>query len=148
MTHANKAGLFESFNARNLAQDQVARTFVPPDFFQNLIGPHHTLVVGPRGSGKTTLLKMMQYEALDAWDAPEAVAVRALISYHTVYIATDISLGPSNRVPRREDLQAGDRTLLATASFTTQILRRLVDVMDYLSSLAMRPPCPRRKRQP
>src|SRR6185436_1881595 len=93
MTRSNEAALFDSFNARNLAPEQVARTFVPPDYFQTLIGAHHTLIVGPRGSGKTTLLKMMQYEALDAWKSSDAVEVRARISYHTVYIATDISWG-------------------------------------------------------
>jgi hypothetical protein len=133
MSEREAPALFESFNARNLAPEQIAQTFVPPDSFQQLVGQHHTLVLGPRGSGKTTLLKMLQQQALDAWRSPIAEAIRGQLKYTSVYIATDISWGKQVAALGGQALDDSTRNLLATASFTTQILRRLVDVMFYLS---------------
>ena len=57
--------IFESFNARALEPADVARTFIPPDHYSDVLKRAHTLVVGPRGSGKTTILKMLQAPALE-----------------------------------------------------------------------------------
>ena len=43
---------FESFNARTLTADQVAKTFVPSPHFAELCRRRHSIVLGPRGSGK------------------------------------------------------------------------------------------------
>lgn len=49
----------DSFNARYLDFDQVARTFIANDQYYDLSKKNHSLLMGPRGSGKTTLLKML-----------------------------------------------------------------------------------------
>src|SRR4051794_35756825 len=59
--------LFDSFNAKNSSQEEVAETFVSsPDFF-NLARNNHTFVLGPRGCGKTTMFKMLTTAAMANW---------------------------------------------------------------------------------
>ena len=132
MAERQAPSLFESFNARNLAPEQVALTFVAPEQFRRLIGQHHTLIIGPRGSGKTTLLKMMQQPALDAWTGAVADELRSQISYTGVYVATDISWGEQIECLGLNVLSEEHQAVLGVASFTTQILRSLVSAMDYL----------------
>lgn len=81
--------VFETFNAKNLRPEQVARTFVPSSNFESLAMRRHSIVVGPRGSGKTTLLKMLQPEALDNWSHDEATRYRAAIDFTGVFVPTD-----------------------------------------------------------
>lgn len=49
----------DSFNARYLNFDQIAKTFITNNQFYELLQMNHSLLMGPRGSGKTTLLKML-----------------------------------------------------------------------------------------
>ena len=125
--------IFESFNARNLAPGQVAKSFVPPSHFQTLIGQHHTLIVGPRGSGKTTLLKMLQQEALDAWDSPVGNKTRESISYKSVYVGTDISWSKQIGGLGGKSLSEEEQSIFSVAAFTSQIMKRLVECMHYLA---------------
>src|SRR3954470_15580022 len=85
--------IFESFNARALEPDQVARTFVPSQHYRTLTKRSHSIIIGPRGSGKTTLLKMLQQPALEAWNHPHADEYRSIIDFTGVFIATDVSWG-------------------------------------------------------
>src|SRR5687767_13462149 len=82
-----------TFNARHLTPVEVARSFVPPPCFEQLAGNSHVLLVGPRGSGKTTLLKMLQPQALEAWEHPQAHQYRQRVMYTGVFIPADISWG-------------------------------------------------------
>lgn len=126
--------IFESFNARNLAPRQVAKSFVPPDNFQTLVGQHHTLIVGPRGSGKTTLLKMLQPEALDAWDSAVGKKIREGISYNSVYVGTDISWSKQISGLGSNRFSPEQQSRFSIAAFTNQILKRLVECMYYLAT--------------
>ena len=126
--------IFESFNARNLAPGQVAKSFVPPGHFQTLIGQHHTLIVGPRGSGKTTLLKMLQQEALDAWDSPVGKKTRESITYKSVYVGTDISWSKQIAGLGSKRFSPEEQSVFSVAAFTSQILKRLIECMHYLAS--------------
>lgn len=55
----NQNSFFDSFNARYLDFDQIAKTFITTDQYTELLKNNHSLLMGPRGSGKTTLLKML-----------------------------------------------------------------------------------------
>ena len=95
MPHENlnkptRAALFETFNARNLSPEQVARYFIMPPEFEHLCGSRHSVLMGPRGSGKTTLLKMLTPRALAAWEGPEADILRDEIGFIAIYVPTDI----------------------------------------------------------
>ncbi len=133
MSTRHSPAFYDSFNARNLAPAQVAATFVAPEYFSRLIGSHHSLILGPRGSGKTTLLKMLQQEALDAWNGPDSLSFKEAIQYNSVFIATDISWGMQVACLGGDVLDSNTQSLFATASFTTQILKRLVESFIYLS---------------
>ncbi len=82
--------LYESFNARNLTPEEVAKTFIVPDEFKNLCANNHVVLMGPRGSGKTTMLKMLTTRALNSWKGIEAGHFRRQINFVAIYIPTDI----------------------------------------------------------
>lgn len=50
---------YSSFNARNASPEQIAKTFVVPDHFEQVAGFHNLVLVGPRGLGKTTMMKAL-----------------------------------------------------------------------------------------
>ncbi len=120
--------VFESFNAKDLRPSQVAETFVTSDNFRKLSYRRNTLLIGPRGSGKTTLLKMLQGEALDAWQGKEAKEYRCKIDFKGVFIPTD-------RV-WKEQIDAlidnlEDGVLISTALFTTHVLHHIAKTFEY-----------------
>jgi len=123
MTDVDRGLFFSSFNARALNPDQVAATFVPSDQFARLCQRRHTIVLGPRGSGKTTLLKMLQQPALESWTHPEANRYIEMVDFTGVFIATDISWGEQLASLGYGQLDPNSQQLLATASFTTHVLR-------------------------
>lgn len=84
---------FEAFNARDIAPDKVAYSFVPSSKYTELRGPSHSILIGPRGSGKTTLLKMLSIDALRAWRHPNADRNREEISYTGIFVPADITWG-------------------------------------------------------
>ena len=121
--------IFESFNARALEPDQVARTFVPPRHYHTLTKRSHSIVIGPRGSGKTTLLKMLQQPALESWQHPDADRYRSAIDFTGVFIATDVSWGRQVQSLGYGKLTSELQNLFGTAAFTTHVLRSLVIAM-------------------
>jgi hypothetical protein len=123
--------IFESFNARVLEPEQVAKTFVPPDHFKDVLKRAHTLIVGPRGSGKTTVLKMLQVPALEVWNNPEAEDYRARIDFTGVFIPADRSWSEQINAVGEGHLTAEERRLFGTAAFTTHVLHSLVEAMLY-----------------
>ena len=126
MTAAQSPTIFESFNARSLEPEQVAKTFVPSRHFDDLIKRRHTLIVGPRGSGKTTLLKMLQQPAIEAWQHPSSQEYRNRIDFTGVFIPTDISWAVQLGSLGGGKLDEPTRILLSVATFTTHTLRSLV----------------------
>ncbi len=124
--------VFESFNARTLAAEQVAKTFIAPECFSDLTARCHTTVVGPRGSGKTSLLKMLQPNALEAWGAPEAAGFRAKIDYTGVFVPTDISWNKQT-LAVVEGLPEKVCIVIRNAAFTAHVLHELIDMMVWRS---------------
>jgi hypothetical protein len=123
--------IFESFNARFLNPDQVARTFIPPSHYEIALKRAHSLIVGPRGSGKTTILKMLQAPALEAWKHASADHYRAKIDFTGVFVPTDRSWSIQLNDSDGAKLDAQHQRLFAVAAFTTHFLRALVDAMQY-----------------
>lgn len=133
------AALFDSYNARFLEPQEVANTFVPSTHFDSLIRKEHTLVVGPRGSGKTTLLTMLQSQALDAWQSPDAPHYRANIGFTGVFIPTDVSWGKQVGAIGSRGLPPEYHDVYSLAAFTTHILRRFVIAIEYEANRATLP---------
>ena len=117
---------FESFNAKYLPPEVVARTFIPPPQWRALSGNGHSLLVGPRGAGKTTLLKMLTSPGISAWEHPEAASSRESIAFVGVFVTTDRTW--SEQVSA---LGAGlgevEQTAFGVATFTTHALHALAE---------------------
>lgn len=79
----------QSFNARYMSFEEVARSFILSDHFINIIRPEHTILTGSRGCGKTTLLKMLHPKALAVWDTDEAKEIKKNIEFNGIYIPSD-----------------------------------------------------------
>jgi hypothetical protein len=118
--------IFESFNARALPAEAVAKTFIPSEAFEKLASRSHSIVVGPRGSGKTSLFKMLQTPALEAWTHVDAVQYRSKIDFTGVFIATDISWKDQLENVGFRHLNTEEREQFSLAAFTTHVLRALI----------------------
>lgn len=121
--------LFRHHNARHATAAEVARTFVPPTFFGELLEAKHVVLVGPRGSGKTTLLKMLTTPAIEAWSHPLAATAREKASYTSVYVPSDITWREQFIAMEQ---QLGDpelATTLARSAFTSHLHRAFVSAV-------------------
>lgn len=78
-----------SYNATKLDPREVARTFVPPAAYSQLLDARNAILVGPRGSGKTTLLKMLTSEGLSAWDSLDGASARERVQDVGVFVGVD-----------------------------------------------------------
>src|SRR5581483_9832353 len=87
--------IYGAFNARWLAPEDVARSFVPTPPFKSLVHLQNSLLMGPRGCGKTTLLKMLTRRAQIVWQSerlkkePHWRHYRAP-DFEAVYVPSDI----------------------------------------------------------
>jgi len=70
--------------------EEVAQRFVPNEFFYQLTGNNHVVLLGPRGSGKTTMMKMLTQRALNTWDNQIAIRLNSVLPFCAVYIPTDV----------------------------------------------------------
>lgn len=125
------SAIFESFNAKNLRPDQVAKTFVPPSHFKTIAKRRHTIIIGPRGSGKTSLLKMLQVEALDAWNADEAKEYKSSIDFHGAFIATDRVFKEQVESLQFEVFEEFEKECFAISIFATHVFRSLASAFEY-----------------
>ena len=131
----DSATVFDSFNARPLLPEQVARTFVPPQKFNDFVARCHSTVIGPRGSGKTSLLKMLQPRALESWDTAEGHRYRSTIDYTGVFIPTDVAWSRQTSASV-EGLQEEDAKKIRNAAFTTAVLHALIETLRWRVSPA------------
>lgn len=120
---------FETFNAKYLEPEQVAASYIYSGHFEELCGPYHAVLAGPRGSGKTTLLKMLQPAALDAWKSSRAREFRRKIDYTGVFIASDISWSRQLSSLGYGRLSQFNQQTLILACFTTHVLHAIVESM-------------------
>lgn len=119
-----------AFNAIKLSARDVAKSFVPPPAFDQLVQAQNAILTGPRGSGKTTLLKMLSSDAIEHWAAPEATQARARLDAVGVFIASDRTWNEQLSIPKDVHAEASFAAL-AWSAFATHALRSLVGAMDY-----------------
>lgn len=120
----------DTYNAKWLEPDEVARTFVPPSQFVQLAKRRNTLVVGPRGSGKTTLLKMLTGSALSKWETQDGHVHRSRVNYTGVFIATDVSWNSQVMSLGRSHLDATGNHVLQMAALTAHTQKALIDAIE------------------
>lgn len=118
------AAIYGSYNARSVDPREVARGFVAPPQFWQILPQGNTVLTGPRGSGKTTLLKMLQSEALESWPDQLAARARELSTYSGVFVPADRSWSGQISAYGRE-LEPELHAALGVASFTLHVLRAL-----------------------
>lgn len=123
--------IFETYNARHLSPERIAKTFVPPDLtFDKLATANNHIVVGPRGSGKTTLLKMLTLPALLSWKSPEREEVLSQVDFIGVLIPADRSWRSQVGANPNEH-QHG--ITVGSIAFTTHVLNSLIRTFTQLS---------------
>ncbi len=120
---------FDSFNARPLSPQAVARHFIPSHHFDTLSRKTHTIIVGPRGSGKTSLLKMLQTEAIESWDHERSQDYRSKIDFTGVFIPTDVNWNEQLKNIGVEYLTEKLRHLVTNTTFITHVHHALVKAM-------------------
>lgn len=122
---------FDSFNARYLDFNQIAKTFIPNDQYWELQKNNHSLIMGPRGSGKTTLLKMLTPPGIyylrqinPEFDVPP---------FYSVYIPTDIHWKKQlDHFYTQNFVDENDREIISRFLVTTNILICLCNTFRYL----------------
>lgn len=119
----------EAFNAKYLGPTEVANGFVYSSHFEKLAGEYHAVLIGPRGSGKTTLLKMLQPNALAAWEGRKADAFRTEIKYSGVFIASDISWSKQLNSLGYGKLNDQNHRTFVLACFTTHVVHAVLETM-------------------
>lgn len=87
---SNPLSYLDSFNARQLSALDVARDFVAPSQFYQLLGLNHCVLIGPRGSGKTTLLKMLQPDSSFAYSSGAHGATAQNIAFVGIFVPADV----------------------------------------------------------
>ncbi|MHC2584335.1 hypothetical protein ACVI1J_003482 [Bradyrhizobium diazoefficiens] len=85
---------FESYNARFVAPQTVAETFILREKqFALLCEQTNSLLIGPRGSGKTTLLKMLKVGAqMIAWKNKRQANSLRRFRFCPIYVGADRQL--------------------------------------------------------
>lgn len=91
MSHDPATAVFGTYNARSMSAEDVAKGFVAPPQFWDILPLGNSVLTGPRGSGKTTLLKMLTAPGLESWEDPRAKDASALASYSGVFVPADRS---------------------------------------------------------
>jgi hypothetical protein len=119
--------IFETFNARHLQAEQVARTFVPPiEIFSELVTKNNHILIGPRGSGKTTLLKMLTLPALANWEISRYETVIPRTDFVGIFVPADRGWHAQLKNAAGEE---GDTLTVGRVAFTTHVLSSLIQTL-------------------
>jgi len=128
------SALFESFNARWISAEQVAKTFIlRQSEFAKLSGVKNSLVIGPRGSGKTTLLKMLTITGLREWAKISDSSIPGDVSYVSVFLGADRQFDLF--VKGLDGKKAKSDAFLASVSKTLVSLRLKNSLLDSLMEI-------------
>lgn len=120
---------FDSFNARNLRPEQVARTFVPSENYIKISKNRHSVVLGPRGSGKTTLFKVLECRAQDI--SEESNRNLQIIDFCAVFIPTDRLWNEQVDTLTRQGFSSEHSEIFTSALFCAHVLHRLAECIKY-----------------
>lgn len=124
----NSPSISDTFNARHKTAIEVARDFIPPPQFDQLLGSNNCILVGPRGSGKTTLLKMLQVTALSSW--LEVNSSNKDIPFVGVFVAADVRWAKQLELVTQNIPDNTIRKLIHEASFSNFVCIALIDSLD------------------
>ncbi|KHG33181.1 hypothetical protein [Sulfurospirillum sp. MES] len=135
MKHNNfDSTIFDSLNARHLTSSQIAKLFIPPEAFFDLLKRNNNLLIGPRGSGKTTLLKMLQLTALKEWKHSKAEQTKKSIDYISAFIPTDKAWETQWSLIDSLCASSTLKVQLKKSIFTTHTIRQMVEAFQYCTS--------------
>ncbi len=141
MNRSLAPSIFEAFNAKFLTPEEVAASFIAPDYFYKLCQPCHSIVLGPRGSGKTSLLKMLQRRALRAWKGQMAETVRKKINFIGVFVPTDILWQEQLKNIGKNLLTSHEQEALTDTTITLHVAQAFVSaVLDEFILVSVRSP--------
>ena len=123
----------EHYNARGLAPEVIADSFVAPRQFWEVSSQGNSVLVGPRGSGKTTLLRMLDPRSLERWiatpehEAPEGWAPPTYIG---VFIPIDTAW-VSSLANVSDESSSDEHDQLYLAIYSLAAARCLVEIMRW-----------------
>jgi len=120
----------KAFNAKEMPDSEVARSFVSSEKFSTLAGNWNALILGPRGSGKTTLLKMLRLPALRLWKGDEAEKYRASIKFTGIFVPADITWSEMMGALGRKKIPAEKQAIIVQSLFCTNVLLSVVEAFE------------------
>lgn len=120
----------DTFNARHKTPAEVARDFIPPPQFNELLGFNNSILVGPRGSGKTTLLKMLQASALIEWNRNACVSPAESIKFIGVFVAADVRWAKQLELITRDLSDPRMGAMIHESSFSNFVRLALIDSLE------------------
>jgi len=126
----NEFSFLKAFNAKEMPDSSVARTFVTSEKFSQLAGAWNALILGPRGSGKTTLLKMLRLPALRMWDGEDANHYRSEIDFTGIFVPADIAWSEMAEALGRRRLPPELQESVVQCVFCVNVLLALVEAFD------------------
>lgn len=124
----------DTFNARHKSALEVAKDFIPPPQFTELLGFNNCILVGPRGSGKTTLLKMLQVPALLSWYRKET-SPQLAIKFVGVFVAADVRWAKQLELVTKDILDEDQRTTIHECAFSNFVSLALIESLEKSISL-------------
>lgn len=126
----NEISFLRAFNAKEMPDSEVARSFVSSKNFSKLAGAWNALILGPRGSGKTTLLRMLRLPALRMWAGDEAEWFRNAINFTGVFVPADITWTEMVEALGRKKLSTELQEQIVQSMFCTNVLLALVEAFE------------------
>ena len=134
-----KSSLYTAVNARLLAPEEVAQTFVPIQQFRQLVKQTHSILMGPRGCGKTTLLKMLTEPAVRVClkrDPETFINFNFVIpDFEGVYIPSDVRWTEEMQsIEKSKDLSINEIEQIQRALISISILNEWIAVTQRLLS--------------
>ncbi len=116
---------YDTFNARYLSFEEVAKSFITNNVFEQLIANNNTLLMGPRGCGKTTLLKMLTPKAIHHYNERKPSSEKIFFPFIGIYIPADIQW--------EKQLSNFSKRFIDTPEFSQKISRGLVNTHILIS---------------
>lgn len=132
----------DTFNARHKSALEVAKDFIPPPQFSELLGFNNCILVGPRGSGKTTLLKMLQVPALMSWYETQSPPTHQLVKFVGVFVAADVRWAKQLELVTKEIVSEDHRTTIHECAFSNFVSLALIEALEKSLSLKAITPYP------
>ncbi|MEE5117109.1 hypothetical protein V2J95_20165 [Pseudomonas alliivorans] len=132
----------DTFNARHKSALEVAKDFIPPPQFSELLGFNNCILVGPRGSGKTTLLKMLQAPALLSWHETQSTSNHQSVKFVGVFVAADVRWAKQLELVTKEIASEDQRITIHECAFSNFVSLALIESLEKSLSLNVITPYP------